>query len=372
MASASRGVALITGANRGLGFALARSLARAGGWKVVAAARNWTTGGGTPGDALLGAAAVTARLPTARLGEMNLVSLDVTSADSRYALHDSLARLLGADTRLDAVINVAGVMTPGWSADALASCCEVNTWAPAALAEELVPFYAPGAQVVCVLPRAVAGGERRRARSQTHAHADTLTHAQRRACPTPARSRLLCYARVQINVSTGYSRLALLPADYADAIKRASSVDELRAAMTFRANEKLAGDKHGAYRISKAALNRITQLQAKSLAGVARVNAVDPGWCRTDMYVARARVPVCPPACLLVRVGGPPPCSATPPFPVCAGVVPAHRAVQRTVRTPSTACSSVMPPSLARATCSRPPAPASRLRCARVCRVVLL
>jgi len=39
-----------------------------------------------------------------------------------------------------------------------------------------------------------------------------------------------------------------------------------------------------AYKVSKAALNRGTRLLASgALKGVARVNAVDPGWCKTDM-----------------------------------------------------------------------------------------
>ncbi|MES2092419.1 MAG: SDR family oxidoreductase [Actinomycetota bacterium] len=91
-------LAVVTGANSGLGFALTARLAAAGA-EVVLAVRNW-------GKGEEAVARIRAEIPTARL---RMLPLDLSSLDSIA----SFAALLSAEGRpLDLLINNAGVMMP--------------------------------------------------------------------------------------------------------------------------------------------------------------------------------------------------------------------------------------------------------------------
>ena len=111
--------ALVTGASRGLGFALARGLAEQG-WGLVIDARDR--------DALEKAAA-----ELGRLTEVRAVPGDVTDEDHRLSLVSAVDSL----GRLDALVNNAGVLGPSpppplleLSLDALREVLEVNMLAP--------------------------------------------------------------------------------------------------------------------------------------------------------------------------------------------------------------------------------------------------
>src|SRR6266480_3931794 len=121
-------VAIVTGASRGLGLALATGLASAG-WRLVVDAR-------TAGP-LTGAAAGLAALTT-------VVALpgDVTDPAHRRALADAADRLGGPDL----LVNNAGILGPSpqppladYPPAALLEVYEVNVVAPLALAQAVLP-----------------------------------------------------------------------------------------------------------------------------------------------------------------------------------------------------------------------------------------
>jgi len=120
------GVAIITGASRGLGRALATGLAGAG-WHVVVDARD--------ADALSRA--------VAGLGDRAVaVPGDVTDPAHRGALVAAARRLGGPDL----VVNNAGILGPSpqpplsrYPLDVLRAVYEVNVVAPVALAQEALP-----------------------------------------------------------------------------------------------------------------------------------------------------------------------------------------------------------------------------------------
>jgi NAD(P)-dependent dehydrogenase (short-subunit alcohol dehydrogenase family) len=130
-------VALITGASRGLGLALARSLA-ADGWSLVIDARH---------AAALDAAATDLRAHGAT--EVVALAGSVADAAHRTALVDA-ARSLG---RLDVLVNNASALGPSplpplaeHPLDALEDVYRVNVVAPVALVQAALPLLlaAPG------------------------------------------------------------------------------------------------------------------------------------------------------------------------------------------------------------------------------------
>ncbi len=133
----ARPVALITGASRGLGLALATALARTG-WDLVLTARD--------GDALVAARAT---LPAG--GRVDLLAGDVADPVHRAAIAAHVAGLGG----LDALVNNAGALGPsplpaltGLEASDLAAILATNVVAPIALVGALAPHLRPGARVV--------------------------------------------------------------------------------------------------------------------------------------------------------------------------------------------------------------------------------
>jgi NAD(P)-dependent dehydrogenase (short-subunit alcohol dehydrogenase family) len=134
--------ALITGASRGLGLALADALA-ADGWSLVIDAR---------GAAALADAAERLR---ARGGEVRAIAGDVTDPGHRQALLAAAAEL--GDGQLDLLVNNASVLGPSpqpaladYPLDILRQVYEVNVIAPLALVQEALPLLrrAPDGRVV--------------------------------------------------------------------------------------------------------------------------------------------------------------------------------------------------------------------------------
>ncbi len=131
--------ALITGASRGLGLALARALA-ADGWHLLIDARG--------AEALEEARAELATLTTVRA-----IAGDITSP---HHLHE-LAEAAGALGGLDAVINNAGILGPSpqpalldYPPAELERVFRANTIAPLALLRSVRQMLKPGARIVNV------------------------------------------------------------------------------------------------------------------------------------------------------------------------------------------------------------------------------
>ena len=129
--------ALITGASRGLGLALARALAR-GGWRLIIDAR-------TP------AALEDARAELAQHTRVIAIAGDITDAAHRGALA-AAARELGG---IDAIVNNAGILGPSpqpelldYPLDVLEQVYRTNVIAPLALIQAARAALRPGARIV--------------------------------------------------------------------------------------------------------------------------------------------------------------------------------------------------------------------------------
>jgi NAD(P)-dependent dehydrogenase (short-subunit alcohol dehydrogenase family) len=134
-----RQTALITGASRGLGLALARRLAQRG-WTLIINARG--------GEAL-----ETARAELAELTDVIAVALDVSDPAHRHALLEA-ARMTGG---LDAVVNNASILGPSpqpllldYPLDVLEQVYRVNVIAPLAILQTVRTQLKPGACVINV------------------------------------------------------------------------------------------------------------------------------------------------------------------------------------------------------------------------------
>jgi NAD(P)-dependent dehydrogenase (short-subunit alcohol dehydrogenase family) len=135
-------VALVTGANKGLGFEMARQLAQSGA-TVLLAAR----------DAQKGEAAA-AKLKQEGL-DVQFLKLDVTKPEDHTAAANFIEKNFG---RLDILINNAGVSVDGLGGgkasstgrDSLHQTFETNFFAPVALTQALLPLLkkSPAARIV--------------------------------------------------------------------------------------------------------------------------------------------------------------------------------------------------------------------------------
>lgn len=189
------GTALITGASRGIGREVARTLASRG-WRVLSAVRD------------------AASAPPGTQAEI----VDLEDPRSIEALAE---RLRARTERLDALVNNAGLYR-----GPARRIWQVNVLGPLLLTRALEPLLAPHARVVMV--------------------------------------------------TSGLGRLSAQAADLVERLSEPDlSLDDL---------ERLANEAPDGYGASKAALDAMARLFARELKprGIL-VNAISPGWVRTDM-----------------------------------------------------------------------------------------
>ncbi len=220
--SSSSPIALVTGANRGLGLETARQLL-ARGYRVLRASRD---AGATDADSW---------------------ALDVTDAGSIAALAERLTR---EGVRLDVLVNNAGLSLKGFDVEVVRRTLAVNFFGAIAVTDAVLPSVRDGGAIVMV-----SSGM-----GELSAFAPAL------------RARFL---------DGGLTRAALieLVRSFEHAVEREQHAAE--------------GWPSSAYRVSKAGLNAWVRVLARELAARRiRVNAVCPGWVRTDMGGDAAPRPV--------------------------------------------------------------------------------
>src|SRR5262245_17588818 len=126
-------IAVVTGANRGIGLEIARQLGRAG-LRVVLGSRDEEAG----------------RRRAAELGAQGIQveprRLDVTRDDDVEAL----ARALEAQGGLDVLVNNAGIAMNGFDAEVARTTLDVNFFGALRLTERLLPLLRHGARVVMI------------------------------------------------------------------------------------------------------------------------------------------------------------------------------------------------------------------------------
>lgn len=135
--SQTSSTALITGASRGLGLALARQLAQQG-WHLVIDAR---------GSEEL----ARARLELSQWTDVVALAGDVTSAEHRKALAQAVSKV----GKLDLLVNNASILGPSpqpvlldYPLEVLAQVYQVNVIAPLALIQKMCPFLHAGARII--------------------------------------------------------------------------------------------------------------------------------------------------------------------------------------------------------------------------------
>jgi carbonyl reductase 1 len=215
-------VALVTGATRGIGEAIARKLAHEG-LRVVVAGRDAKRGNDVARELGRGA---------------TFHALDVTDPRSI----DQIATDVGA-SGLDVLVNNAGASFDGFDAEVARRTLDVNFAGMMKLTDRLLPVLRPGARIVMV-----SSGMGAVSSLSPGLRAEVMS-------PTLDRAALLAFAdRFVADVAAGRHAKSGWPAN--------------------------------AYRVSKIAMNAYVRILARELAGDPRhilVNAACPGWVRTAM-----------------------------------------------------------------------------------------
>ncbi|MCB9748648.1 MAG: SDR family NAD(P)-dependent oxidoreductase [Myxococcales bacterium] len=226
---ASRAIAVVTGGNRGIGREVCRQLAAAGTRVLLAARRE-------------DQAAEAARALGAGVEP---VVLDVTDAGTVTRLVELVRARYGA---VDALVNNAGVALDGFNADVARRTLAVNVHGVMAVTDAFLA-------------------------------AELLTRGAAIVMVSSGMGELDCIR------DKGLRARLLDPALTREGLR--ALLDEFLAAVEDGTHARRGWPSSG-YRVSKVALNAYTRILARELGDDAQVNAVCPGWVRTDMGGASA------------------------------------------------------------------------------------
>jgi carbonyl reductase 1 len=220
-------VAVVTGANRGIGLEISRQLAKRGVHVVL-----------TSRDSENGEAA--ARALKAEGLSVEHHSLDVTGDESARALAGALQ---SKHEGLDILVNNAGIALDGFNAEIARRTVEANFFGPLRVTDELLPLVKKGGRIVMV-----SSGVADRSRLGPHLRA-------RFSAPDLARDELVGLMR-----------------KFVDDVAQGQHTAE--------------GWPSSAYCVSKIGLNALTELYGRDLSSDWRgilCNTACPGWVRTGM-----------------------------------------------------------------------------------------
>jgi NAD(P)-dependent dehydrogenase (short-subunit alcohol dehydrogenase family) len=208
-------LSLVTGANRGLGLALATALLQRGD-RVVATARH-------PGKATA-LNTLTGRFP----GRLHMLPLDVASGKSRDELARELPLVLD-DSHVDLLVNNAGVLHSGerWGKlhqDILEDSLRINAIGPLLLVQALEKFLADGATVANISTQMASLSTRTEFRSPSYSMskvAQNMATVQMALALKPRGIRVVALNPGWVRTDMGGAGGELTPEDAAEGLLKA-------------------------------------------------------------------------------------------------------------------------------------------------------
>eukprot|EP01138_Halocafeteria_seosinensis_P007758 gb/GECG01007926.1/.p1 GENE.gb/GECG01007926.1/~~gb/GECG01007926.1/.p1 ORF type:complete len:269 (+),score=34.07 gb/GECG01007926.1/:1-807(+) len=221
-------VAVVTGANRGLGFRLCQRLLEADQVSTII--------GGVRQAHLKERALNELRKDIKEPQTVMFHDLDVLDNSS---IRSFVEKVKNETSCVDYLFNNAGIFEDGWSESVFQRTMQTNVRAPLALIEEI--------KSAGLVPKG--------------------------------------HPLEVVNVTSGYGSVSFLSNNYKRSIQNANTIDELLEELCFdESDTELKDEFKPTYKVSKAALNRMSELLASKYPKDTLIcNAADPGWVRTSM-----------------------------------------------------------------------------------------